>query len=624
MATPTIDEILGKPTVDDILGPPPVSPGETSAAKQEVRQAPGQISGPTRYLAGAGSALLHGLAVGAGLPGDLEAAGMNYLVNPLVRAFGGTPEDMSSAQTGGNTATFFPTSGQLQDYTAKAGLTNRTDLIPGRGPYPSAEVLGNAGLEGLGTAIPLAATGGPVLPQLAAGVAGGLAGEGMSRLLPGNSLAPIGAGLLGGIAGQGIVSALSPGALEREARSLGTSTTRQEAGVAIQQHAQNWLDNVLPDAEARVWSPLDSALHSETLPSGPVVDLPNFEKTLRSIVQEDAADPRKTAISAVLQPGLPRKILDTMLGRDQEIPKPNFLTPPSIRTGGTGTPSAVLPSGLRPINPPEANETIKPGGSLRPMVSAASTGTDSIAPVDWDFARQIRTMIGNGMNDVKNPLQSIGQRNLSKMYGAITQDLGEAAKTAGAGDLFSTANAESERLRSIAEKNIGPLVQPKITPETAATMALSKSTLGGTNLQVLRDQIPDAINELASAHLLQTPKGWNSLSKEAKEALVPDGAQRARIDTAVENFSAKDSSPLTRAAEKLGGMGTGEIGGVLLNALFPHVDPLTAGALGGAAGMLLPHVERAGAAAIRHPRLPLAAAAGAANALYPGPGQAQQ
>lgn len=545
MPLPNADDLLGKPSADELLGPE--APAEPQA--QALTNSPAQVSGWQRYPALAGSALAHGLAVGLGLPGDLESLGVKYGVNPLQRLLGQQEDDP--------TKTIFPTSETLVNAASQAGMTNRADLTPGWGPYGEAERLGSAAISGIGSAIPQALMGGRPLATLAAGAAGGGAGEATGQLFPGSSLAPVVAGGLAGLGTQGLAGMLPNDAIKREAQALGSSDTLQKAGASLQPAAKRWLDQVLPAKEDAVWSPVDQALKTNLAPQGPAVPLTNYQGVLDSITGRGGS---LAASSKLLRPQLPDKMKDAL---------------DSLSISGT------VPN--------------------------------------WDEVRQLRSDIGSALSNPKIA-QDIGPKNLDKMYAAITQDLSGAASAAGAGDLFSRANATSSQLRTLADQHIRPLVDDGIAPEKAAKQALASASAGGTKLSALRAAIPDAVDELASAHLLQSPQGWAKLAPEAKAALVPDAGQRMRVEQAVQAKLSSGPPPLAQAVHGLAGGSIGEMAGVLAQHFLPNLDQLTAGAAGGLLGILGPNILRGAAGVVKNPRsvgLPVAGALGGTNALFP-------
>jgi hypothetical protein len=392
-----------------------------------------------------------------------------------------------------------------------------------------------------------------VMPLATAG--GALGGEAANQLFPGSKAAEIAGGAIGGL-GAGGVGALARSlmgarSLATIAKSLGQSETQQQAGAALQGHASTWLSTTLPAAEAEVWKPVDAAMHTADLPQGPNTPITSYVKTLDDIT-----------------------------------------------TGG-----GVLSGQLQKMRPTLPDQ-------LKGQLDKSLVGM-GISP-SWDDVRELRSAIGQGMVDSKSPLQSIGQKNLDRLYAAVTQDLNKTADQAGAGDLFSTANSESSRLRGLAEDNIGPLVAPGVTPEKAMDVAMGQAKKGGTNLATLRAVLPDeATNELAAAHLLQTPKGWAKLAPEAKAALVPDPTTRSRIDSAVQalaNHPAPGSDKLT--VQAILGEGLGQAIAPML-----HLDP----GLMAISGAVVPPVLAGARTVARNPsalRFP-AAGALAGNDLSP-------
>ena len=438
-------------------------------------------------------------------------------------------------------------------------------FTPGQGPHPELENLQAAGIEGAIGAIPMALAGVPPLGAGALGAAGGLAAEATNELAPGHPLLAGVAGLAPGLLAAGASGLLGKSELQSLAEGLGTSKTLQEAGEKLQPAAQEWFDKILPAKEAAVWQPLDAAMHSEALPKGPITPLTNFRSALQAITSQAG---ELSGVAAKLQPKLAAGLLEEL-----------------DKVSGTGIgPSRALASG---------------------------------APTYWDNVRQIRTMLGKAMTDPSSELsKSLGQQNLEHLYAGITQDLGETAAANGAGPAFTAANAESSRLRGIGEESIAPLVAPKVTPGAATTAALRNASKDGARLADLRAELPDAVNELASAHLLQTPRGWARLSPEAQAALVPDPTVRARIGSAVARALGQPSE-ITKLGREMVGGSVGEMLGVLGSHLT-GAGELVGGATGGLAGMVAPPVLRATGVLVGNPgmlRLPAASGLGARNAL---------
>lgn len=572
-----------------------------------------------------------------------------------------------------------PTSSQIQAPTNALGLTNNPSLAP----QSKGEAFAQAGAGGLGSALPVLATGGAALPIMLSGIGGGLGAEAGHEMSPNSPAAPIiggllGGGLTGGLAdwGQGVAKSMAGAkaiedaenalALSQEqalygrnsaanaatqargaagdqfaqtkaaaqaraeaigthadtgvqtiANSLGQSKTMVQAGQALQSHARNWIENILPQSEEAVWSPVDAAI-----PSSTSMTLPNYASALDKINKSAGA---LESSNQLLKPALPQGLEKALKGTLEN--------------------SEMIPG--------------EPGSN----------------PITWGDVRQLRSSIGSAMT---NPqiFNSVGEQNLRHLYAAITGDLGRTADEAGAGDLFSQANQESTRLRSFAENTLGKITdggnpaQETILPEQAAKAMLGKPS----HLIALRAELPVAADELASAHLQQPGDPWSKLAPEAKQALVPDQSKSQAVDQLLEaksqakqaasasiaaaqeakgsaaadatqsqrdaNFGLTEATYKARLAlaqaknamtpkpnmvqhgwEAVSGMGLGDMLGTVGLSPFGGSE-LTHGAIGGLLGLLGPKIVRGLATSSTRPqtyRNLAAGASGATNQLAPVP-----
>ncbi|MCK9361730.1 hypothetical protein M0Q28_05940 [Patescibacteria group bacterium] len=178
-----------------------------------------QNTGPERLPAMLGQNVLKGAASMLGAPGDFEA-----LINGLLGDKG---------KTGWNTITgteserpeagshWLPTSEETNDFLRGLGLIDSPDLRP----QPGGEDWAATGAYGLGAALPIALTGGGMLPNLASGVGGAISAKGASELFPENELAPF----LGGLLGGGVIH----GSMEKIASMQGAKSTMSELEDAL-------------------------------------------------------------------------------------------------------------------------------------------------------------------------------------------------------------------------------------------------------------------------------------------------------------------------------------------------------------------------------------------------------
>ncbi len=368
----------------------------------------------------------------------------------------------------------------------------------------------------------------------------------------------------GGVAG-GVESMLANKTIKGLAKSLGQSETVQQAGTEAQAAARDWIANVAPAKHAAAWAPFDAAV-----PASTPVPIDGLLQTLNKLSTKGGT--LQPAIDA-LSPTLPKRLLDIIQNKSL------------VGVGVTPTLSEV---------------------------------------------QQLRTAIGDAMS---NPqiVKDTTRQQLDAMYAATSGDIKSVATANNAGDLFDAANAESKRLFDFQEKTLGKVVKgdkPSSSdpnPEDVGRKLLSAGKSGGSDLAALRSEVPTAADELAAAHLMQTPLGWTKLSPEAREALVPDQGTRSKIDTAVAKIMPSSGSSLTHSAQAL----TGYFGGLGLDKLASHLLGDHAGGLLSASlelgGLALPTIGRGVKAAWTNPsllRLPLVgASAGAGNDLYPAPNQ---
>lgn len=581
----------------------PAAPGQAQPQEQSVSEAPPPAGGIFHAPLYAGSQAIKGATIAAGIPGDLERAGMQYVGNPLLRSMGQQPEDPNN--------TLFPTSDQTLGLARSAGLVDQTNMQP---ENPAQRQLGVAA-EGVGTALPFALTGPgeAVLPTLAAGAGGNTAADLAHTYAPGAeipagiagsvlagggaSLATRGGNILAGnlnpaaqdfadagipvrspayVANSpGVQAALKPGedvagrtaqdlgnSVEQVAAQHGASRTLQQAGEAVQSNAQDWLKNTLPAKVSAAWAPIDSAVPATT-----PVPTTAFSKALDEIRgQGGAAAP----IVSLLKPSLPAKI----------------------------------------------------GGALDEATGYGMT------PLTYQDMSAVRSAIG-GARGTPEVVEKIGDSNLSRLYAAATTDMRNAVGSVDPSlpAAFDAANAESSRLYGIANtigskitKSSNP-AQNTIAPEAAAKSLLGSGKNGDYFLSQVRSEMPQAADELGALKLRQAglddpesvgsvvsnkfPKQWASLSPEAKEALYPDPAARAKIDATVnatqrvQDIGVRPGAgaPLFTglSALTLGGVGEhlGEVVASHLGAATSNV--LGSGAGAALAGAALPYASRIGA-----------------------------
>lgn len=514
---------------------------QRQAGGQETPEVPAvaQNNSVFRLPLMAGSELAKGAVNLAGVPGDFQDL-LNRGGNALRPVLGGKEPSLAELQA--QKLSRFPTSNELTgNITDLMGLTNRPDLQPTTplerygsatiGALPAAAATVATG----GTALPALAT--TVLPALAgqgahdlapesrwapvvAGLATGLgvggvvstvqkAAEAKNALklvadskqalhdardaaftgrkslsdsvdaIKTTSAADFAATRKALVDAKDAVHGAADQAIETVASGFGKSGTLQEAGQALQAHARNWLNKVLPAKLTALWEPVNNVI-----PKDARFSLSNFQHGLKEI-NTDAGE--LEAVAGSLKPAGP-KILGSKMESALELKELS------------GTPDGF----------------------------------------SWSDMQKLRSNLGDAMS---NPMtvKDIGAQNLSKLYATLTADMERAAKASGVGEAFDAANIGSSRLYGIAEGPMARIVASgKATAEDPVAEAVAKNFLtsgraGATDLGVLRTEIPKGIDELAAAGLRTNPSGWGKLAPETRVALDPKGSGGATVLGALES-----------------------------------------------------------------------------------------
>jgi len=251
----------------------------------------------------------------------------------------------------------------------------------------------------------------------------------------------------------------------------GTSANLQQAGSALQDDATKWLGQMDQKQQA-IWQPVDAKI-----PNSTPMTLDNFKKALADI----------------------------------------------------NTHGGVLEPLNRYFKPQIANQLEDTLGHIE-----AGQQLGAVAPLTYGDMRTLRTSLGKALSDPKI-LASLGDSNARQLYGALTQDIRSGIQPLGLADQFDAANAASSKLYDFAGNDLSKLVKSgtdrgNLDPETIANRLSALGKRGGTLLASLREQLPDSVNELASAVIRQGK--WGDMSPEAKAALVPNVDARASLEAA--------------------------------------------------------------------------------------------
>jgi hypothetical protein len=525
-----------------------------------------QMTGVLREPAIAASGLAKGVLEDVGLPGAVAKAYDKYIGHPFSEGMHyvfGTP-------TGGKGIGDYIAGPQQTVQAGRAlGIVDRPDLQP----QNAGERYLAAGSEGLGSALPFGVGGGvPGLLRIGVqGVGGGVGGQVGRDAFPGSRVAPLVGGLMGAMTGGGVTGAVSRGVnavrnpspviqayktagvtpnlvgdvtgspfmqrvqdiamkspggetrtqaamhnnvqqfgngIERTASAYGNSRSLQDAGTVLQQEGRNWLQNFKAQSKA-LWGKVD--LYMDTKAPVPAS---NYATTLQNVskTMEDAPSTAK-----VLQPSLSMKLLE----------------------------------------------------SLEKDTASQSLPNLSGAQMSWGTLKSIRSRIGEMLSDPNLPADT-GTAELKRLYAAITKDMEAAAEQHGekAAQAFTDAANYSRQGHDFIDTTLGGIVRKGVTPERAASSVLSSGNRGGSVLAQIRNEMPNAADELAAFKIRDMGKAtkgvqnaagdavsmgsfltdYNALSPEAKAALFPGTTKRLNALTTVAE-RAKDTAAKSNASQ---------------------------------------------------------------------------
>ena len=464
------------------------APAGQAAAAPEVPR--GQVTGPLRYAGLVGQALARGLVGAAGLPGDLETAGVNYIANPLARLFGGTGDDMADPANH-----VFPTSQKLMGLVQNGPLASAVGspgLTPGEGAYPNLERYGTAALSGLvsgGAAGGLGALGDTTLgavrsPGLAAmagtGAAGALGSEGAQDLFPNSPLAGTAGGLGAGLVfGGGLKTVQDRAALSGAKRAVaGAEGPAQAATYAAADQrfanragaAQRDVDlgQALMDNQSTHDGNVQAALQAQQ--SADALAQTGLKQTRVSL----GGDHTYETAGGVVQPATHGFLTNTVPAMHDGIWAPvdaavDGATPVPLdgfrdaldrinTAGGRGQPilntlTSDLPRTLQQRTEALLAPKPLPQGADQVLDGAPPQMGPAPEPLTWDEVRPIRQALGTAIG---NPRLSGGAPDgqLRGLYAALSDDM-RGAVPAEHAQMFDSANSQAQNLHQLVEGTFG-------------------------------------------------------------------------------------------------------------------------------------------------------------------------
>lgn len=497
-------------SVDDILGP------ELKEVSAIAGAAPEQYTGLTRAVALPSQAIWDAVPAVLGFPGVVNQLFNQYVTKPV------------SGQEG---VQIFPTPAYIRQGTDYLGLTGNPRMIPGKGEYPKTEKMISSGITGTATGLALAPIGGGIPVAAASGLAGGVVGEAAHELFPDSEIAPILGGLAGGFAGGGVVGAGERWLANAAARTKAAEAT-EKAGIAkgVVETGKLEKAGILRDVKAgargqadTVATQADQEIENVAALHGTATTAQEAGKELQKWARQWIVDTFHGTPATATSPAIPSRMSKVWQPLDSAIPADttgainNLYGAAKKITENAGT-LGEAESLFRSKLP----ESLK--GKLDGILDMGDT-------VTWQNLSRFRTTLGDAKGN-SQIVNSVGEKNLNRLYAAVTADMEEVASKAGAGDLFKQVNAESNRLYEVAEGPMSKIVSGhKVSGADPHPEKIAKS-LDATDLAVLRREIPQGVNQVA-AHNLRGGKAWEKMTPEEQAALVPDPAHRVLLDTAI-------------------------------------------------------------------------------------------
>lgn len=509
-------------------GTPPLPQGFTLDAP------PAQMGGAMRLPAMAGSSLAKGALESAGAIGDLQDfLGRQFsqgVFNPLHRMITGVDPAANPNPAGltGNPFNSTPgpdqgsplNSAHLVGLGQSAGAVNRPDLAP----QTTGEHFLSAASEGAGGMLPYLplAAGGALANAgrgLAQGAAAGASGEGAAEMFPRHpDLARAAGAIVGGLGAGKVLNAGNRVAGAAMGASTPTLDAYRNLGIAptlagdvtgsptlqmIQAYAAK-----SPGGAGRVHAASDTAvnqwgraLEDTAQGLGNAGTLQQAGEALQMHGKSWLSDFNNASRSA-------------WTNVDMHIPP---TTPVQMRNYGVAL--ADIQNAM-----PNATATARNLQSplSRNLLDSLLQDTKA-APLTWQDAKAIRTRIGEKLAEP----QLVGDTShaeLKRIYGALTDDLQATAATRGpaATQAFNDAATLTRDGHSFIENTLSRVLKgDKISPEQAASAALTNSGNGGTLLSTIRAEMPAAADELAAYKLRDMGLANSGRQNATASALSP-------------------------------------------------------------------------------------------------------
>jgi hypothetical protein len=340
-------------------------------------------------------------------------------------------------------------------------------------------------------------------------------------------------------------------AVEDTASRLGTSTSEQTAGEALQRDARNWKDTVFPARQAAAWAPVDQLLGGETV--SPV----NYRGALTALTNKLAALPET---AKALIPAKTQQLLEAI---NRDVPAGSAMTWQQAQ-------------------------------NLRTALGQVMGVPEIVQSMGKD---QLKAAYAGISQDMKTAAAAVDARNARAKISAPS-----------AVDAFDNANKVSTEGHAFIEGPLSKIIKTSNPLQDKDPELATRSVLGSTDttLEEIKRELPTAANELAAYKLrdmaLATPGAAGRTGQETSvgsfltdlnrmrqqnpagfQALYSDPVVARKIDALA---TVADSMKETARRANVSGTGPylalGESGGAAATAwLATHSPWATAAAVGG-------------------------------------------
>lgn len=254
-----------------------------------------------------------------------------------------------------------------------------------------------------------------------------------------------------------------------------------------------------------------------------------------------------------------------------------------------------------------------PAMVLSALGSVAGQGVKEMLPEAPGWLPALAGMatgaLGGGIGGV---VRSLTSPSSQATVDRTIADLGGTPYSPGAGNATTLTQAGSEIQREMKAQSLlgatglGPGLKmdaadikkyTSMRPDRAAN-ALANDPV---NLPILRDAMPDQVDQLGAARLnLNAGRYWNSAPQEVKEALAPDHWQQ--LDAALAKHTSDNRSAAARIGEPLtASIAGGLVGGLTLPHLIPGIGEYVGGEIGSGVALALDMASRHAARSILDP-----------------------